>query len=462
VIGVGDRMQIPAAARRGEPANRGRPLDAAVRARAELALGHDFSSVRVYAGAGAARSARAEGAVAYSIGNRLVFGDGAYAPGTPAGERLLVHELAHVVQQSPGRDAPTADSAGAEREADAAARGQRPRLSRRPVAVHRQPKTPPKSEQKSQAASGISKTELVAKLKAILGHDVTLTVGDKDRQTKELGGPKAKRKLPDTWKKWDPGTNSPLYDEIVTAFSDVGREVGGIPDITEIVFYDLHYGWDESDNVVADPNASASIQRAQMNVYSSALFPSAVLAGGSGFSSTGIPLAQERSTKKAEAGLVMPTRAESQRRTVAHELGHGIERRTGSLDEFRKAVGWSAAGGKGWKLYDIQAAGVKKAIADDKEPPAKALITRTDWDSAKHGEQPMREYAVTAPEEDFADSMMAWIYARDALKKRSPARFAYFDDATRRTGWLPKLVKPGAAPAGTPPTTTTKAKGEGS
>ena len=58
----------------------------------------------------------------------------------------------------------------------------------------------------------------------------------------------------------------------------------------------------------------------------------------------------------------------------------------------------------------------------------------------------MRESAVTDPAEDFADSLMAWLYARDALKARSPARFKFFDDQARRKGWLPKLVT-GSAPA---------------
>src|SRR4029077_16395510 len=98
-------------------------------------------------------------------------------------------------------------------------------------------------------------------------------------------------------------------------------------------------------------------------------------------------------------------------------------------------------------LYDIQAAGVKKAIDKDKEPPKAALITQKDWNSAKHLEQPLRDYAVAAPEEDFADSLMAWVYARDALKKRSPARFKYFDEASRRSGSLPEAGGARALPA---------------
>ena len=43
------------------------------------------------------------GADAYSLGSHLVFRDGHYAPGTTAGQLLLAHELAHVVQHGRGR-----------------------------------------------------------------------------------------------------------------------------------------------------------------------------------------------------------------------------------------------------------------------------------------------------------------------------------------------------------------------
>ena len=56
-MSVRERVRLPEA-RRPEPATPGRPLDARVRAGAERALGHDFSSVRVYAGDGAADRAR--------------------------------------------------------------------------------------------------------------------------------------------------------------------------------------------------------------------------------------------------------------------------------------------------------------------------------------------------------------------------------------------------------------------
>jgi hypothetical protein len=54
--------------------------------------------VRVYADAPAAKAADALDARAFTIGSSVVFGAGQYAPHTADGQRLLAHELAHVVQ----------------------------------------------------------------------------------------------------------------------------------------------------------------------------------------------------------------------------------------------------------------------------------------------------------------------------------------------------------------------------
>jgi hypothetical protein len=48
----------------------------------------------------AAESARAIDALAYTAGSDVVFGTGNYKPATSVGQRLIAHELAHVVQQS--------------------------------------------------------------------------------------------------------------------------------------------------------------------------------------------------------------------------------------------------------------------------------------------------------------------------------------------------------------------------
>jgi hypothetical protein len=78
----------------------GEALDAATRAFFEPRLGFDFSRVRIHHDEHAAESARAFGTNAYTLGNHVVFGAGRYAPGRPDGDRLLAHELAHVMQQN--------------------------------------------------------------------------------------------------------------------------------------------------------------------------------------------------------------------------------------------------------------------------------------------------------------------------------------------------------------------------
>ena len=44
-------------------------------------------------------SARAVNALAYTVGQDVVFGEGQFAPHSEPGRRVLAHELAHTVQQ---------------------------------------------------------------------------------------------------------------------------------------------------------------------------------------------------------------------------------------------------------------------------------------------------------------------------------------------------------------------------
>jgi peptidoglycan/xylan/chitin deacetylase (PgdA/CDA1 family) len=77
----------------------GQPLDAATRAFFEPRFGRDFSRVRVHADAQAAQSAAAVNSLAYTVGHDVAFASGQYGAGTREGNRVLAHELAHVVQQ---------------------------------------------------------------------------------------------------------------------------------------------------------------------------------------------------------------------------------------------------------------------------------------------------------------------------------------------------------------------------
>lgn len=86
----------------GELARSGVPLEADLRSDMEGRFGHDFSRVRIHAGAGAGRSAADIRAKAYSRDGHIVFAQGRFAPRTAEGRRLLAHELAHVVQAPAG------------------------------------------------------------------------------------------------------------------------------------------------------------------------------------------------------------------------------------------------------------------------------------------------------------------------------------------------------------------------
>jgi hypothetical protein len=59
----------------------------------------DLTQVRVHADGAAAASAKAIHADAYAAGSHLVFAQGKFSPQTRDGQRLLAHELMHVLQQ---------------------------------------------------------------------------------------------------------------------------------------------------------------------------------------------------------------------------------------------------------------------------------------------------------------------------------------------------------------------------
>jgi hypothetical protein len=122
------KMHVPSglssAVRAGTSAG-GQALDRHTHSEMSTRFGHDFSQVRIHTDACAGDSAEAMGANAYALGSDIVFGAGKYQPGSPATERLLAHELTHVVQQSQlgggdwGRMSRKGDAS--EREADALA-----------------------------------------------------------------------------------------------------------------------------------------------------------------------------------------------------------------------------------------------------------------------------------------------------------------------------------------------------
>ena len=102
----------------------GAPLHPGVLSRMGAAFSADFSSVRVHTGSAADEVASKLKARALTAGPDIVFRGGAYSPGTQSGDRLLAHELAHVVQQRDGVVRAPVDGGPSdplERAADAAA-----------------------------------------------------------------------------------------------------------------------------------------------------------------------------------------------------------------------------------------------------------------------------------------------------------------------------------------------------
>jgi Domain of unknown function (DUF4157) len=149
---VGEMLQVLAGP--------GQPLGAATRDVMGERFGTDFSDVRTHNDAQANASARAVGAVAYTSGQHIVFGPGAFSLNERRSGALLAHELAHVVQQSRGGDATVAGSADTslEAEAESAAKGFLQGVSQIPIhgsaapGLARAPKMPEDEDEKKRAS----------------------------------------------------------------------------------------------------------------------------------------------------------------------------------------------------------------------------------------------------------------------------------------------------------------------
>lgn len=104
--------------------SQGVPLPEALSQRAQRTFGptssHDFTHVRLHTDGAAASAARQVAAQAFTVGSDIYFGAGRWRPDTLEGQRLLGHELSHVVQQRRGlsRSALLHDESTYESEAD--------------------------------------------------------------------------------------------------------------------------------------------------------------------------------------------------------------------------------------------------------------------------------------------------------------------------------------------------------
>jgi len=114
----------------------GQALEPTLRAFMERGVGADFRSVQIHTDDEAATSAERLSAAAYTVGQDIFFNREQYQPQAQGGQRLVKHELAHVMQQQGGLPSPApgreisepGDPAEqvADQVADAIVAGQRP------------------------------------------------------------------------------------------------------------------------------------------------------------------------------------------------------------------------------------------------------------------------------------------------------------------------------------------------
>lgn len=81
----------------------GERLTPSTRSFMESRFGRDFSSVQIHRDAQADTLSRGINARAFTLGDNIFFARSQYQPHSQEGQRLLAHELTHVVQQSAGR-----------------------------------------------------------------------------------------------------------------------------------------------------------------------------------------------------------------------------------------------------------------------------------------------------------------------------------------------------------------------
>jgi hypothetical protein len=77
----------------------GQQLPDKTRSKMEGFFGTDFDNVSVHTGAEANRLSRSLGARSFTTGSDIYFGEGEYDPASEGGQKLIAHELTHVVQQ---------------------------------------------------------------------------------------------------------------------------------------------------------------------------------------------------------------------------------------------------------------------------------------------------------------------------------------------------------------------------
>ncbi len=385
----------------------------------ESRFGANFSNVNIHTGNYVSQVSSQLNAQAFTVGNNIYFNEGRYQPESSDGKHLLAHELTHVMQQTGN--------------------------------IQRQPSSNPMTKQ--QFEQTMRNTYGIAAIRA----------GSITDQIRSMGlNPAVVTTLPN-WQSWDPGQQSLIYQYIVDAFADFSHTFSGFPPVTELIFYNIYYEVGTGGTYVARSDVGAMFGNTDLSIFSSINSANKGLpfarsnTRGRYPGSPGIVLSYHGDPHAAPIGL--PSRQESAKRIIFHELGHGLQvaamqppggvRTTQPPDpdmmrDYINEIGRYPSTGQ--DLYDIGVAQVRSAIASGSTPPAQFKITAATWNDPNWVEQPISEYMVTGgATEDFAEAVMTFTANPALLRSRSSHRYNFLN--TRRARWQARLSSPASAPA---------------
>jgi len=434
----------------------GDPLPQGTRADMESRFGRDLSAVRVHTGPDAADAAQRAGAAAFTIGTDIVFGHNADAGDGGAGRRVLAHELAHTLQQAGARPpssalATSAPADASEREADALAGAALtgapiPVIAHREAHIARQP-APAAPAAVPAVAGPMTRAQFDAEMRRRFGTADVHTGTQAEQQSMIPAGV--------TWHAWDPGPASAAYQDIIDGVLALNTSFGGIPRISSVIFFAMHYERDKNGVLVANPSVGASYGVGTLTIYEHA-----VNAPDTG--REGVPFARSDPSNNYPGGpiigmagrgetpgapVAIPTQRESTMRIIEHELGHGLAEAAqsptggtppdpGMIDQYARGAGWFNG-----HLYDVGVLSVHVAIAAGTQPPAAYEITPPRWNDPAWKEQPVSRYSVEGgPGEDFAEAVMLYVTSPTVLAARSFQRFLFID--VHKAMWRSRLSTP--------------------
>jgi Domain of unknown function (DUF4157) len=154
----------------------GQSLPSALKEDLETKFGADFSGVRVHTGARAGALNRSIEAEAFTAGRDVFFRQGAYDPGCREGQKLIAHELSHVLQQQ------------------AAGGGAAARIVQRMPQDPDENEPPPQEEEKSEAEESESDQESESEEEEpepeeleITSETIRTAPGNDDRTRRDVG-----------------------------------------------------------------------------------------------------------------------------------------------------------------------------------------------------------------------------------------------------------------------------------